>query len=114
MNKRNSSAYNRDVSKRKALRKRRIAKEIYHNWSNADWEYYDNLHQYSKNKIHCSCPMCSSKTRNKGKRRYRQGNYMKHINYKASDLKRQISMDDEEFEYTGSSGTNGAKRKHDW
>lgn len=24
--------------------------------------WYDNLHQYSKNKIHCSCPMCSAKT----------------------------------------------------
>lgn len=20
--------------------------------------YYNNLHQYSKNKIHCSCPLC--------------------------------------------------------
>ena len=29
MNKGNSSAYNRDVSKRKAIRKRRIAEEIY-------------------------------------------------------------------------------------
>lgn len=24
-------------------------------------EWYDNLHQYSKNKIHCSCKMCKSK-----------------------------------------------------
>ena len=23
--------------------------------------YYDNIHQYSKNKIHCSCPLCSGK-----------------------------------------------------
>ena len=116
MEKRNSSAYNRDVSKRKALRKRRIAREVYHTWSNSfgdEWEYYNNLHQYSKNKIHCSCPSCSSKTRNKGKRRYKAGNYMRHINYKVSELKRQISMDDEEFEYTGSSGS-GSKRKHDW
>ena len=28
--------------------------------------WYNNLHQYSKNKIHCSCPLCSSKTKNKG------------------------------------------------
>ena len=28
--------------------------------------FYDNLHQYSKNKIHCSCPLCSAKTRNIG------------------------------------------------
>ena len=32
---------------------------------------YDNLNQYSKNKNHCSCPMCSAKTRNKGHRRKR-------------------------------------------
>lgn len=24
--------------------------------------WYDNLHQYSKNKIHCSCPMCNAKS----------------------------------------------------
>ena len=46
MNKRNSSAYNRDVSKRKAIRKRRIAEEIYPGGKNYPW--YDNLHQYSK------------------------------------------------------------------
>ena len=109
--KRNSSAYNRDVSRRKALRKRRIAKEIYH--ESPEHPYYNNLHQYSKNKIHCDCPMCSAKTRNKGKRRYKSGNYMRHLNYKVSELKRQISMDDEEFEYTGSSGNN-SKRKNDW
>lgn len=34
-----------------AKRKKRICNERGH-------EYYDNLHQYSKNKIHCSCPMC--------------------------------------------------------
>ena len=28
--KNNSSAYNRDISKRKALRKRRLARELYH------------------------------------------------------------------------------------
>ena len=49
----------------KAIRKRRIDREldsgsIYHH----DW--YDNLHQYSKNKIHCSCPMCAAKTNNRG------------------------------------------------
>ena len=106
------SARNRDLSRRKALRKRRIAREIY-SYHDHTCEYYDNLHQYSKNKIHCSCPSCSTKTRNKGKRRYKSGNYMRHINYKVSELKRQISMDDEELEYTGSSGNN-SKRKNDW
>lgn len=108
-NKRNSSAYNRDVSKRKALRKRRIAREIY---PYMDKDYYDNLHQFSKNKIHCDCPICSPKTRNKGRRDRK--NYMRSLNYKASELKRQISMDDEELEYTGSIGHQGSKRKHNW
>ena len=36
----------------KALRKRHISKNINH----MDW--YNNLHEYSKNKIHCSCGMC--------------------------------------------------------
>ena len=30
-----------------------------------DHPWYSNLHQYSKNKIHCSCPMCARKTNNK-------------------------------------------------
>lgn len=41
----------------KARRKQNICKEIY-----LEENYYNNLHQYSKNKIHCSCPMCSQKT----------------------------------------------------
>lgn len=110
MNKRNSSAYNRDVSKRKALRKRRIAEEVY--WGGKDHPYYDNLHQYSKNKIHCSCPTCSPKTRNKGRRDRK--NYMRSLNYKASELRRQVAMDEEELEYIGSIRHRGSKRKHDW
>ena len=110
MNKSRSRAYNRDVSKRKALRKKRIAEEVY--YDGKEHPYYNNLHQYSKNKIHCSCPMCSPKTRNKGRRNRK--NYQRALNYKASELKRQISMDDEELEYTGSIGHRGSKRKHDW
>jgi len=42
----------------KALRKQGIAHN-YYGW----WEgWYRNLHQYSKGKIHCSCPMCRAKT----------------------------------------------------
>ena len=102
----NGRAYNRYKSKMKALRKRRLSEKIYQS------SFYDNLHQYSKNKIHCSCPMCSAKTRNKGKRRYKDGNYARHLNYKISDLKRQISMDDEAFDYDGSFGAN-VKRKNE-
>ena len=84
------SAENRDVSRRKALRKRRIARDIYRCWAslieNGGWEYYDNLHQYSKNKIHCSCPLCSQKTKNKGKRARK--NYNPTHNFKASDVRK--------------------------
>ena len=86
-------AYNRDVSIRKAERKRRIARIIYH--YNPNWEYYDNLHQYSKNKIHCSCPCCNTKTRNKGSRRYKSGNYNPAVHYRASDLRRVVEMDED-------------------
>ena len=48
----------------KARRKRNICRAAYH------FEWYDNLHQYSKNKIHCSCPMCASKTNRKRKNWY--------------------------------------------
>lgn len=51
----------------KAIRKRKLAKHIYQSYSDSDWEYYNNLHQYSKNKIHCSCPMCASKSNRKRK-----------------------------------------------
>ena len=74
----------------KAIRKRRIDREveaasIYHR----DW--YDNLHQYSKNKIHCSCPLCTSKTKNKGRKKNK---WEPVINWKPSD-KRKI----DELEY---------------
>lgn len=104
-----SRAFNRDISYRKALRKRRIAEEVY--WDGKKYPYYNNLHQYSKNKIHCSCPQCSSKTRNKGHRRYRSGNYMKHINYKASELRRQVSMDWDEVDFFGG---RLPRRTKDW
>ena len=36
----------------KAIRKKRISESM-------GVSYYDNLHSYSKNKIHCSCPLCA-------------------------------------------------------
>ena len=44
---------------KKAIRKRRVVNEIDH------FDFYDNLHQYSKNKNFCSCWMCQTKTDNK-------------------------------------------------
>ena len=88
--------YNRDISIRKAKRKRRIDrlhKTSYNNGEPVMW--YNNLHQYSKNKIHCSCPNCNTKTRNKGSRRYRSGNYNPAIHYSASDLRKIVGMDED-------------------
>ena len=51
-------AKNKSAAKRrrndivKALRKKNISE---HNYG---FGWYDNLHHYSKNKIHCSCGMC--------------------------------------------------------
>ena len=102
--------YNRDVSKRKALRKRRITGYYY--WVRREGkDYYDNLHQYSKNKIHCSCPACQTKTRNKGHRRYRKGGYHRAINYKRQDLIRMIEMD-QDIEET--LGTKSHRRVKEW
>ena len=81
-----SRAYNRDVSRRKALRKRRLDKQLSYYWN--DGGLYNNLHQYSKNKIHCSCRLCQEKTRNKGNRRNRYGNYAPSLNYKAADRRK--------------------------
>ena len=59
-------AYLRAKSWSKAIRKRNIDRDT--KPAHASWpDYYDNLHEYSKNKIHCSCPMCSEKTNNRGR-----------------------------------------------
>lgn len=60
----------------KAIRKKNI---VEHNYG---LSYYDNLHQYSKNKIHCSCPLCSAKT----------SKYGNTPNYKHSDELKIASM----------------------
>ena len=49
---------------KKAIRKRNITKQ----WR-LKHDYYDNLHQYSKNKIHCSCPLCACKSKGKKAKR---------------------------------------------
>lgn len=86
----------------KAKRKRDIDKKTQHVFNDEYgmhwWFWYNNLHQYSKNKIHCSCPMCSAKTRNKGHRRKRK-NYAPAINYRRMDMRRQMAMTADEQEY---------------
>ena len=87
-----SRAYNREITRRKALNHRRLARKIYPYDEN---DYYDNLHQYSKNKIHCSCPMCSAKTRNKRKRRGNGYGFAPSINYKISDQRKVDTMEED-------------------
>ena len=78
---------------KKAIRKRRIDRELSSQWGH-DW--YDNLHQYSKNKIHCSCSLCAAKTSNKGWYAYYGGTK----NWKISDRRKMDEMDyDEEFDF---------------
>ena len=66
---------------RKALRKQSISR---HNYG-IDW--YDNLHQYSKNKIHCSCGIC----------RFRS--VYDPDNKTMSDMRKIISCDEQYDEY---------------
>lgn len=49
---------NNKINWTKALRKRRICREVYGS------DFYDNLHQYHNNKIHCSCPKCRGERNN--------------------------------------------------
>lgn len=57
---------------KKAIRKQKIDRFIHFGISFDEGkpilhDYYNNLHQYSKNKVHCSCPLCSCKTNNRGR-----------------------------------------------
>ena len=54
-----SRAYYRKMRAKHIHRKKKIAKLYY------GWGYYRIDGKYSKGKIHCSCPMCSEKTKNK-------------------------------------------------
>ena len=71
---------------KKAIRKKKIINAY-------GWDYYDNLHQYSKNKIHCSCPMCSAKTNNKN--RHGARGWEPSENWSASDRRRIEEMEDQ-------------------
>ena len=87
-----STAEKRHNDYKKAIRKRRIDRETKPSGWEHDW--YDNLHQYSKNKIHCSCPMCSCKTNNKGKK----GNWEHTPNWSISARRQLDAMNYEDEE----------------
>ena len=83
-----STAEKRHNDWRKAIRKRDIVYHIY----GFDNGWYDNLHQYSKNKIHCSCPLCRSKT---GKTKMKRVMGPGGKNWPISDEKRIEEMEDQ-------------------
>ena len=81
---------------KKAIRKRRIDRETQGTFEfQHDW--YDNLHQYSKNKIRCSCGLCNRvrKTNNKGKHRYLPKNYAPSKNWSPNDQRKIDEMEDQ-------------------
>ena len=88
-----STAEKRHNDWTKAIRKRRIFREQ----ENSDM--YDNLHQYSKNRIFCARNRFF-KTNNKGKHRYAAGNYAKSKNWSINDQRKLNSMDQELDEQT--------------
>ncbi len=57
---------------------------------NTPW--YGSLHQYSKNKIHCSCPMCAFNPKRHGRR------FLKY-QYTAQDMRNMEKQDFSEKEY---------------
>ena len=96
------AALRRARSVSKAKRKYKISRYYCHAFQSADKYYGDGwfhddgkeLHRYSKNKIHCSCPLCNAKTNNKNRKVYYQPNY----NPKASDIRKNDSMKQKELE----------------
>ena len=87
MDRSRTRAERRHNSAKKAIRKQKITKEVYSKDEN--WNYYNNLHQYSKNKIHCSCYICSCKTRDK-KKKYsptnRERRKLDEMNYEIKEM----------------------------
>ena len=92
-------AWRRHKDYSKAIRKRNLDLERQPHLNDKEglhiYPYYNNLHQYSDNKIHCSCPMCRNKSKNKGVAAMYNGT----SNPSMMDLRRQLSMNDDYLEY---------------
>ena len=80
----------------KAKRKRDIDRARTRPWVDPseieDYLWYKHFHQYSKGKIHCSCPMCRAKTK-------RNDYYIVGHSYTMADLRKQMRMTDSEEEW---------------
>lgn len=75
-------AWRRKADWHHALRKRRMSPE-----------WYTVLHRYSKGKIHCSCPICATKSKKR-----RKVAYGSRINWRLADMRRMTEMADQEKE----------------
>lgn len=64
-----------------------------------DYLYYEHDGELSKGKIHCSCGICTEKTRNKGNRRKLSRNYWPSLNFKTSDLRKIESMNEQLIDF---------------
>lgn len=91
-------AWRRYKNYTKAKRKRDIDKAKTRPWVSPDeiedYLWYRHLHQYSKGKIHCSCPMCRAKTK-------RNDYYVVGHSYTMADLRKMMRMAASEEEYYG-------------
>lgn len=86
-------AFRRKMRKKWIKHRRNIADSCYSNWNCPDG-------MFAKGKVHCSCGMCSAKTRNKSfKRRKIHGNYAPNLNWKHSDRLKLDNMDYQENIY---------------
>ena len=81
--------YYREMREKHIKRKKKISAHYWH---------YKFDGQYSKGKIHCSCPICRNKTKNK-RRAGRYGFYLPVHNWKHSDRVRIDAMDKEIEDY---------------
>ena len=83
---------NRGFRRKINFRKGKNKKKLFERISHGSDSLYEHDGQYIKGKIHCSCPLCSAKTNNRG----RHGAAM---NYKHSDCLKNDSMKSQEDEY---------------
>lgn len=81
-------AWRRHKDWAKAIRGRRIDRERSPYDAVRGWLWYQNLHEYSKGKIFCGCPLCRSKVNNKGRHR----NYFPSKNWGMADTRRLDEM----------------------
>ena len=83
-------AFNRKQRFKHIRKRMKMAVSLFDNhW----YEENDGGGYLADHAIGCSCGYCSPKTRNKGKRRYKQSNYPPSINYKHSDAGKVDRMD---------------------